>query len=254
VATAHTRLRYATAPCDCRAVQGLKLKREVRKVVVSARGLEMLRQRREVAHHGLLATLVGEHPSAGHACRLAKRWVASQMLSYHLCDEAVELMVAAAYSRCGSHSRGAGGRRALQQCMPLMRVLLCSAARAGRPASPLQGFLRFLHLMAHHQWRAYPLLCDPAAALGSDALRAALRRHRQLPADGAPACALLCPYDTDCTAWTKDRPTLAAMSRACTLARSALATLSFALLAPAEPSEYAPRPPCMGCMHVRAGP
>jgi hypothetical protein len=81
-------------------VQGLKLKKDVRKLVVSKQGLAMLQQRLQVAHHGLMSAFVGEHPSAARACRLAKRWISSQMLSYQILDEAVELIVAAAYSRC----------------------------------------------------------------------------------------------------------------------------------------------------------
>lgn len=84
------------------ALQGLKLKKDVRKVVVSQRGLAMLQQRMQVAHHGLMAAFIGENPSASRACRYAKRWVSSQMLSYHVADEAVELIVAAAYTRCCS--------------------------------------------------------------------------------------------------------------------------------------------------------
>lgn len=82
------------------ALQGLKLKKDVRKMVVSERGLAMLQQRLQIAHHGLISAFVGENPSAARACRFAKRWISSQMLSYHIADEPVELIVAAAYTRC----------------------------------------------------------------------------------------------------------------------------------------------------------
>lgn len=80
-------------------LQGLQLRKEVRQVMVSARGAAMLRQRLQLRHHGLIASLVGEHPTAAHACRLAKRWAAAHMLSGHLPEEMTELIVAAAYSR-----------------------------------------------------------------------------------------------------------------------------------------------------------
>lgn len=80
-------------------MQGLALRKEVRKVMVSERGTAMLRQRIAVRHHGLMVALAGEHPTAAHACRLAKRWAAAQMLSYHLPEEMLELIVAAAYTR-----------------------------------------------------------------------------------------------------------------------------------------------------------
>jgi hypothetical protein len=81
-------------------MQGLKLKKDIRKLMVSAQGMAMLHQRLQVAHHGLMTAFIGENPSAARACRLAKRWVSAQMLSYHVSDEAVELIVAAAYTRC----------------------------------------------------------------------------------------------------------------------------------------------------------
>jgi uncharacterized protein (DUF1800 family) len=81
-------------------MQGLTLKKDVRKLLVSTQGLAMLQQRLQVAHHGVMTAFVGENPSAARVCRIAKRWVSAQMLSYHIADEAVELMVAAAYTRC----------------------------------------------------------------------------------------------------------------------------------------------------------
>jgi hypothetical protein len=47
-----------------------------------------------------MTTLLGEQPCAVEACRLAKRWTAAQMLSFHMPDEAVELMVAWTFSGC----------------------------------------------------------------------------------------------------------------------------------------------------------
>lgn len=69
-------------------------------MMVSGRGAAMLRQRLLLRHHGLMAALAGEHPAAPHACRLVKRWAAGQMLSWHLPEEMLELLVAAAFSRC----------------------------------------------------------------------------------------------------------------------------------------------------------
>ena len=83
-------------------MQGLKLKGPARDVMVTPEGLAARQQQAVIAHHGLIAGLIGEHPAAGETCRLAKRWAASQLLSYHFPDELVELIVAATLSRCAS--------------------------------------------------------------------------------------------------------------------------------------------------------
>jgi hypothetical protein len=59
-----------------------------------------LRQQAIIQHHGCMTNLLGEHPCAAEACRLAKRWTSAQMLSFHVPDEAVELMVAWNFSGC----------------------------------------------------------------------------------------------------------------------------------------------------------
>lgn len=50
-------------------------------------------------HHGLVATLEGQHAAFGPSCRLAKRWLGCQLMGSQLSEEAVELMVGAAF--CG---------------------------------------------------------------------------------------------------------------------------------------------------------
>lgn len=50
-------------------------------------------------HHGLVATLEGQHAAYGPTCRLAKRWVGAQLMGSQLAPEAVELLVGAAF--CG---------------------------------------------------------------------------------------------------------------------------------------------------------
>jgi U3 small nucleolar RNA-associated protein 22 len=49
-------------------------------------------------HHGLVSTLEGKHAAYGPACRLAKRWVGAQLMGSQVAEEAVELLVGAAFT------------------------------------------------------------------------------------------------------------------------------------------------------------
>lgn len=49
-------------------------------------------------HHGLVASVTGGNPSVAPTARLAKRWVACHMMSNHICEEALELLVVAAFT------------------------------------------------------------------------------------------------------------------------------------------------------------
>ncbi len=72
-------------------------------------------------HHGLVSNIGGTNPAFGPACRLAKRWVSVHMMSNHVCEEAVELLVAAAFTGLGPReqpgSRVAGERLMLHVCV-----------------------------------------------------------------------------------------------------------------------------------------
>ena len=71
--------------------------------MVTEAGLAGIRQRAVMQHQGMITSLLAEHPSAEEATCLAKRWVASQLQSWHVPDEAVELALAAAYTGCAAH-------------------------------------------------------------------------------------------------------------------------------------------------------
>jgi U3 small nucleolar RNA-associated protein 22 len=77
-------------------------------------------------HHSTIHAVHTLHPSAGSVVRMAKRWVASHLLSGLISDEAIELMVAKVYS---------DGEALLEA-----------------PGTVMAGFLRFLHLLATHNW------------------------------------------------------------------------------------------------------
>jgi len=121
---------------------------------VSAAGDERAEStERDTRLHAQLHALHGAAGSyaLGAVTRLAKRWVAGQLLSSHVDDETVELLVASLFV----------GR----------------VARRGRgPAAPrgvVSGLLQLFHLVAHHDWLALPLVVDVSGLVAEDADAAA---------------------------------------------------------------------------------
>jgi U3 small nucleolar RNA-associated protein 22 len=77
-------------------------------------------------HHSTIHAVHTLHPSSGSVVRMATRWLASHLLSGMISIEALELMVARVYS----------DEEALLEV----------------PGTVQAGFLRFLHLLANHDW------------------------------------------------------------------------------------------------------
>ena len=108
---------------EIRMLQGLVKPNSV------ARGLLKDLTRKHVIaskHHSTIHAVHTLHPSAGTVVRVAKRWVASHLLSGLISDEAIELMVAKVYSD--------------------------SEALLEAPGTVMAGFLRFFHLLGTHDW------------------------------------------------------------------------------------------------------
>ena len=178
-------------------MQGLKLSGEARRNMVSEQGLAGIRMLARGQHHGLVTFVTGEHPAAIGTCRLASRWLSSQLLSPHFPLETAELLVAAVYSGRGVHAP---------------------------PANAELGFARFLQLLAVHEWSTQPLLVDPANVLKDAQVKAALQRSRARRATGiVPPCFLITHFDTE-SAMCGDL-SLEMLTRACALARSSLMAL-----------------------------
>lgn len=75
-------------------------------------------------HAKFMRTIAFGHHSFSHAVRLAKRWMSAMYLSEFVQSEAVELLVAHAYLQPAPHT----------------------------PKTPAGGFLRFVQLLATHDW------------------------------------------------------------------------------------------------------
>lgn len=123
-------------------MQGLELKGAARDVMVSQAGLAGARLLARSQHHGLIAGMNGEHPSAEGAARLALRWTAAQLLSYHMPVEVVELLVAHVYTGCAPSLAGT-----LSFCSDVMgtSLPLCSPCRHIPRASCSEGYI-FVHI------------------------------------------------------------------------------------------------------------
>jgi U3 small nucleolar RNA-associated protein 22 len=114
---------FVRADPEIKMLQGL-----VRPSPIASSILKTLTRANVVAakHHSMIHAVHTLHPSSGGVVRMAKRWVASHMLSGLITTEALELMVAKVYSDFES---------------PLEP-----------PSTVTAGFLRFLYLLAYHDW------------------------------------------------------------------------------------------------------
>lgn len=114
---------FVRADPEIKMLQGL-----VRPSRVASSLLKTLTRVHVVAakHHSMIHAVHTSHPSSAGVVRMAKRWVANHMLSGLVTTEALELMVAKVYS---------------DNETPLET-----------PSTVTAGFLRFLYLLAHHDW------------------------------------------------------------------------------------------------------
>ena len=183
------------------AVQARKrAKRETRPAGVEASHFRL------AGHHDAVAALVARHPPLAAVVQMAKCWVGSRMFSAGVSDLTVELLAAAAFAAPSS---------------------------VGPPGSQLAGFLRFLDLLAHHDWRARPLLLDlagkdaaPSAAAGPAAWRPSLDQFEELRrAGGGPAACIATLAEPDVTAYTHRGPAAHELQRLRLHARVCLAAL-----------------------------
>lgn len=157
-------------------------------------------------HYGTIAAAAAANPAFGPSVRLAKRWIGSQWLSPHFREEAIELIVAVAFT---------GG----------------DGVAAPPPGSRIAGFLRFLNLLGNHPWTAAPLLGDVATGdPGPGRREVAARAHAaQRAAELAPAMFITGPKDGQCVGWTREHPTKPMLHRAAVLARRAAEQLEAGL-------------------------
>jgi Nrap protein PAP/OAS1-like domain 5 len=116
---------------------------------------------------------------------------------------------------------------------------MCRKGFLHNAASPLCGFLHFLHLLASHEWATQPLLVDPSGAMAASQVDAAFAtfRHRRQTGN-VPPCYLITPYDPESRQWTADM-LVGDLARAAHLANESLSAVHRSLLAYPGPSRCA---------------
>ncbi|KAL3225012.1 hypothetical protein MRX96_026198 [Rhipicephalus microplus] len=159
---------------------------------------------------GLTSALHGlqqQHSTFSAACRLAKRWVASHLLSNHVSEECIELLAAAVY---------------------------ISPAPYVVPNSARLGFQRFLALLANHDWARQPLIINLADKFTKDQV-AELHSTFVNQRSTLPPMFIGTPLDRrHPSLWTRHSPTGQILRRLTALARESLRVLEGQVLRPAE--------------------
>ncbi|CAN8001209.1 unnamed protein product, partial [Ixodes hexagonus] len=158
----------------------------------------------------LTSTLHGlqqQHSTFSAACRLGKRWVASQLLSGHVTEECIELLVASVY---------------------------VAPAPYAVPNSPRVGFQRFLALLANHDWARQPLIVNFSGKLTKDE-EADIHSMFVGQRSTLPPMFLATPLDgQQRSRWTEHAPTGQILHRLVSLARESLKVLEGQIMCPLE--------------------
>jgi len=146
VTPSHLDLGYQGYPWRIviRADQELDMLNALRNPSADAIALREVLTKRHVInalHHFTIHGVHSKHPAAMGVVRLAKRWVAAHMLSGLISHEAIELLVASVFTE---------------------------PAPLHTPSTVSCGFVRFLFLVAAHDWMRNPLIVDPEGHVNAD--------------------------------------------------------------------------------------
>lgn len=161
-------------------------------------------EKRTVALPRLTNALHGvyqDDKSFGLTARLAKRWVAAQLLSGHVPDEAVELMVA---------------------------FLYLHPAPFTPPKTLVSGFQRFLHLLSSFDWANRPMIVNLNGDL-QEADFEEIHQHFSNNRSLLPNMCIVTPTERN-SMWTQEQPTKLILHRLQILARESSKCLGKAVL------------------------
>lgn len=165
--------------------------------------------RLRIWHQGLITATAARNPAFEPTVRIAKRWIASQWLSPHIREEAIELIVASIFAE----------QSALIMAPP--------------PSSRLSGFFRFLMVLGTHPWNVKPLFPEvisdaksPPNVQFTEKRDKAMKCFASQSAEGrAPAMFLVGPDGRNCAGWTREKPTKPMLHRISILAKKAAKSL-----------------------------
>jgi U3 small nucleolar RNA-associated protein 22 len=151
------------------------------------------------AHAGVIATISARFPAYGPATQVAERWISGHMLSSHVGDEIIELLVGYLFLHPGA---------------------------VEPPTSREVAFVRFLDLLASHPWGVLPLFVDPDDEVTMDGMQ---ELEKKMDDPDAPSMCISTPYDADGDIWTRRGPPAVVLKRAQALAARAAERLKVLL-------------------------
>ncbi|CAK4033598.1 Hypothetical predicted protein [Lecanosticta acicola] len=175
---------------------------------VSALGLAKYKRDyiKSPAHTQAISRLCTRHAPLSGSIRLTKRWFASHLLTHHIADEVIELLVA----------------RTFTHPFPWQT-----------PSSVQTGFLRTLFWISRWDWRAEPLVVDLSGGgelkqAGMQSIRTNFEAWRKLdPAMNRVALFAASNVDADGVTWTdENKPAKVVAGRMTALAKAACAEVA----------------------------
>lgn len=152
-----------------------------------------------------IVRLCTRFPALSGSIRLTKKWFASHLLSNHISEEVIELLVIRTFTQPAPWSI---------------------------PSSVQTGFLRTIFWLSRWDWRAEPLIVDLSASgelkqAGINAIRTNFEAWRKLdPAMNRVALFAASNLDQEGTTWTDGRPLKVIAGRMTALAKAACAEIS----------------------------
>lgn len=146
--------------------------------------------------NSILHGLHQQHNTFGTACRLAKRWISSQLKHGFIHDIAVELIIASIYIHPEPYTS---------------------------PCSPQIAFIRFLTLLASHDWMTTPIIVNLNNGFKNEDINeiheAFIHQRSTLP-----PIVIVNPLDRRGDMWTKNKPPALILKRVTILAKASLKT------------------------------
>lgn len=143
-------------------------------------------------------------------CRLVKRWISSQLLTDHISDILIDLIIA---------------------------YLFVSPLPFTPPSCPQVGFLRFLTLVSTFDWKNLPLIINFNGELTKEDITEVQTKFISVRAT-LPAMFVATPYDKFKSFWSKSNPTKQILHRLIVLARQALTVFENQLMLPRNDFDY----------------
>ena len=172
-----------------------------------------------------LRGLQAQQPAFSSAVRLAKRWIASQMLLDFMEEEIVEMIVASLFIDSTMYGLPSVDESAATSTSK------CAIDWVG-PMSPQVAFLRFLQLVACYDWNAQPLVINFNDGLTAEELRDIDSSISAKRVQHPVSIVLVTPYDHSGVAFTREKPPKPVWSRLMVLAHESLKLLEQQLMSP----------------------